>query len=149
MFPHRTLVHITKFERFGVKHRFHPMEVQPYLSLLRFTLLHYAGVAFFYKWEARSHTSIKITSPFAAAHFIVILGLLWWSGTRPALSLRYACTYLTPCSHPVTSASFPSSPQLQAVRHLTQLTAFLGLECDVSCWYDWKSPLLWKFIFLS
>lgn len=28
------------------------------------------------------------------AHFIVIVALLWWSGTKPALSPRYACSVI-------------------------------------------------------
>ena len=42
----------------------------------------------FYTLKARPSTSKKIT-----IHFIAILALLPWSGTKPTMSLRYACIY--------------------------------------------------------
>ena len=62
------------------------INIQLDLVLLCFALLHFADVAYFYKFKVRLSTSKKVT-----ARFVVILTLLWWSGPEPSLSLRYAC----------------------------------------------------------
>ena len=30
----------------------------------------------------------------SVTHFIGIFALLWWSGTKPTMSLRYACVFV-------------------------------------------------------
>ena len=57
----------------------------PIISMPPFIVLH--SCCLLYNLKAKPYTSKKIT-----AHFIATLTLLQWSGTKPAISLRYACT---------------------------------------------------------
>lgn len=59
--------------------------LQTYLILLHFGLLFYTDIMVFCKLKTRLPTSKRIVTLFIAA-----LALLWWSGTTPATSLRYA-----------------------------------------------------------
>lgn len=64
------------------------MKLLFFLIVLHVIVLHSCG---FYKLKVRPSTSKQIRT-----HFGVIFALLWWSGTEPTLSLRYACIiYIT------------------------------------------------------
>lgn len=142
---------ITKLGGFGVKHLFYPFEVQTYLILLHFALLHYTGVMFL-QMEDKAPTSKNITIHFTEklTNFIATLPLLRWSGNKPAVSPRL-CLYTldTPqsCDDLSLLPIFPTAPAHKALR--SKLTAFPRLKSDVFHWHDWTSPLLWKFSSLS
>lgn len=61
--------------------------LQSYLILLHFTLLHSTGVNIF-TLKARPSTSKNIITP-----FIVLLTLLWWSGTELTVSRSKFCVW--------------------------------------------------------
>lgn len=62
-----------------------------YHIVLHVTLLLSTGIVFFHKLKARPSIRKKKKT---TTHFIEVLVTLWWSGTKPAISAKYTCTYL-------------------------------------------------------
>lgn len=62
-------------------------KAQAYLDVLCFSVLCITDVACF-KMEGKALHQQNVTTPFIAR-----LVLLWWSGTKPVISLRYVCIH--------------------------------------------------------
>lgn len=95
-------------------------QVQAYIILLCFALLHFTDIMFFHKLKARHSTSKEVMT-----RYVVVLALLQWSRTEPIIS--ELCLCLAHALIPLT-------------RHL--------LSCYYVLFSSWHLPLPQVFVYL-